>query len=84
MIINKSGVAIRMGMDDLRVLGRITQGVRLINLKNNDEIAAVAKVMMDKEVEEETEETAENNDQGTQNQAPLESHEDTLNKNEEE
>ena len=84
MIINKSGVAIRMGMDDLRVMGRNTQGVRMINLKNNDEIAAVAKVMMDKEVEEETEETVENIDQETQNQAPLESHEDTLNKNEEE
>ena len=84
MIINKSGVAIRMGMDDLRVMGRNTQGVRMINLKNNDEIAAVAKVMMDKEVEEETEETVENNDEETQNQAPLESQEDTLNKNEEE
>lgn len=84
MIINKSGVAIRMGMDDLRVMGRNTQGVRMINLKNNDEIAAVAKVMMDKEVEEETEETIENNDEETQNQAPLESQEDTLNKNEEE
>ena len=84
MIINKSGVAIRMGMDDLRVMGRNTQGVRMINLKNNDEIAAVAKVMMDKEVEEETEENVENIDQETQNQAPLESQEDTLNKNEEE
>lgn len=84
MIINKSGVAIRMGMDDLRVMGRNTQGVRMINLKNNDEIAAVAKVMMDKEVEEETEETVENKDEETQNQAPLESQEDTLNKNEEE
>jgi len=73
-----------MGMDDLRVMGRNTQGVRMINLKNNDEIAAVAKVMMDKEVEEETEETVENIDQETQNQAPLESQEDTLNKNEEE
>ena len=84
MIINKSGVAIRMGMDDLRVMGRNTQGVRMINLKNNDEIAAVAKVMMDKEVEEETEEAVENIDEETQNQAPLESQEDTLNKNEEE
>ena len=84
MIINKSGVAIRMGMDDLRVMGRNTQGVRMINLKNNDEIAAVAKVMMDKEVEEETEDTVENIDEEAQNQAPLESQEDTLNKNEEE
>lgn len=52
MIINKSGVAIRMGMDELRVMGRNTQGVKVINLKNNDEIAAIAKVEMDKEVEE--------------------------------
>ena len=52
MIINKSGVAIRMGLDELRVMGRNTQGVRLINLKNGDAIAAVAKVTMDKEVEE--------------------------------
>ncbi len=47
MIINKSGIAIRMEVADLRVMGRATQGVRLINLKNNDEIAAVAKVMKD-------------------------------------
>jgi len=45
MIINKSGIAIRMGVEDLRVMGRATQGVRLINLKDNDSIAAVAKVM---------------------------------------
>ncbi len=52
MIINKSGVAIRMGMDEMRVMGRNTQGVRVINLKNSDEIAAIAKVEMDKDVEE--------------------------------
>lgn len=52
MIINKSGVAIRMAVDELRVMGRNTQGVRLINLKGNDEIAAIAKVEMDKEVGE--------------------------------
>ena len=51
MIINKSGVAIRMGMDEMRVMGRNTQGVRMINLKKNDEIAAIAKVAMDEEVE---------------------------------
>lgn len=56
MIINKSGVAIRMGMDEMRVMGRNTQGVRLINLKKNDEIAAIAKVAMDKDVEEDSEE----------------------------
>ncbi|MDR2204628.1 MAG: DNA gyrase subunit A [Flavobacteriaceae bacterium] len=60
MIINKSGVAIRMGMDEMRVMGRNTQGVRVINLKNNDEIAAIAKVAMDKEVEDEDDDENEN------------------------
>ncbi|MDT0651580.1 DNA gyrase subunit A [Autumnicola edwardsiae] len=45
MIINKSGIAIRLGVADLRVMGRATQGVRLINLKGKDSIAAVAKVL---------------------------------------
>ena len=49
MIINKSGIAIRMEVADLRVMGRATQGVKLINLKGNDSIAAVAKVMKDEE-----------------------------------
>ncbi len=49
MIINKSGIAIRMVIADLRVMGRATQGVRLINLKGNDSIAAVAKVMHDED-----------------------------------
>ncbi|MFL9829650.1 DNA gyrase subunit A [Flavobacterium sp. ARAG 55.4] len=47
MIINKSGLTIRMAIEDLRVMGRATQGVKLINLKGNDSIAAVAKVMKD-------------------------------------
>jgi DNA gyrase subunit A len=47
MIINKSGIAIRMEVNTLRVMGRATQGVRLINIKNNDSIAAVAKVVLD-------------------------------------
>ncbi|NIF05033.1 DNA gyrase subunit A [Chryseobacterium sp. Tr-659] len=59
MIINKSGVAIRMGMDEMRVMGRNTQGVKLINLKKNDEIAAIAKVEMDKDVEDDSEEIEE-------------------------
>ena len=49
MIINKSGIAIRMEVSDLRVMGRATQGVKLINLKEDDSIAAVAKVMKDDE-----------------------------------
>ncbi len=49
MIINKSGIAIRMEVAGLRVMGRATQGVRLINLKDKDSIAAIAKVMKDDE-----------------------------------
>jgi DNA gyrase subunit A len=47
MIINKSGIAIRMAVADLRVMGRATQGVRLIKVREGDSIAAVAKVMHD-------------------------------------
>ncbi len=50
MIINKSGITIRLKVSDLRVMGRATQGVRLINLeKRNDEIASVCKVTADTE-----------------------------------
>ncbi|MGB5647481.1 MAG: DNA gyrase subunit A [Muriicola sp.] len=55
MIINKSGIAIRMSVDDLRTMGRATQGVKLINLKDTDSIAAVAKVMKDEDNLEEVE-----------------------------
>ncbi len=70
MIINKSGIAIRMAVQDLRVMGRATQGVKLINLKGSDSIAAVAKVMHDEDEVEEAEgvETTENtsgNEDGT-------------------
>ena len=50
MIINKSGVLIRLKVADVRVMGRATQGVRLINLtKKNDTIASVCKVMSSQE-----------------------------------
>ena len=49
MIINKSGIAIRMAVEDLRVMGRATQGVRLIKVREDDSIAAVAKVMNEDE-----------------------------------
>ncbi|MHC5202222.1 DNA gyrase subunit A [Myroides sp. LJL119] len=49
MIINKSGLTIRMRVSDLRVMGRATQGVRLINIKDTDSIAAVCKVMKDED-----------------------------------
>lgn len=53
MIINKSGLTIRMMVSDLRVMGRATQGVRLINIKGTDSIAAVTKVMREEEAVEE-------------------------------
>ena len=52
MIINKSGLTIRMAVEDLRVMGRATQGVKLINIKGKDMIAAVAKVMHEKDENE--------------------------------
>jgi len=75
MIINKSGVMIRMGMKDIRVMGRATQGVRLISLRKNDEIAAVAKVENDEDEENEidnleaisTEEQVDDNTLSTNN-----------------
>jgi len=51
MIINKSGIAIRLAVADLRIMGRATQGVKLINIKDSDSIAAVAKVAHEDEVE---------------------------------
>ena len=62
MIINKSGIAIRMEVNSLRVMGRATQGVKLINLKGKDTIAAVAKVMKDDETIDETSDIDINDD----------------------
>ena len=59
MIINKSGIAIRLPIDDLRILGRATQGVKLINIKGKDSIAAVTKVMKEDDEETETAEVVE-------------------------
>ena len=61
MIINKSGIAIRMAVENLRVMGRATQGVKLINIKEGDSIAAVAKVVHedDSETEDVNEEIQE-------------------------
>ncbi len=60
MIINKSGIVIRIGVDTLRVMGRATQGVRLITLKENDEIASITKVVREEEEEIITDEEGEN------------------------
>lgn len=65
MIINKSGLTIRMMVSDLRVMGRATQGVRLINIKGNDSIAAVTKVLREDEAEEISEELEGDAETGT-------------------
>jgi len=59
MIINRSGIIIRIALDTLRTMGRATQGVRLINLKEGDSIASVAQIEREEEVEEEAAEGAE-------------------------
>jgi DNA gyrase subunit A len=70
MIINKSGITIRMHVADIRTQGRATQGVKLINLKGKDQIAAVAKVEKDEDEIEivsednESDNNSENNDSG--------------------
>ncbi len=62
MIINKSGVTIRMAVNNLRVMGRATQGVRLIRIKEGDSIASIAKVVHEEESENENGTDIENND----------------------
>ena len=66
MIINKSGIAIRLAVGDLRVMGRATQGVKLINIKDNDSIAAVAKVMHEEDVADIVDENDIEIDNGTE------------------
>ncbi|MBM3402861.1 MAG: DNA gyrase subunit A, partial [Bacteroidetes bacterium] len=61
MIINKSGIVIRIGVSDLRVMGRATQGVRLITFKGEDSIASIAKVEHEDEVVEEIDAKEEEN-----------------------
>jgi len=68
MIINKSGLTIRMMVSDLRTMGRATQGVRLINIKGNDSIAAVTKVLREEEaIDTEISEEGTNNDSNEDN-----------------
>ena len=63
MIINKSGIAIRMAVEDLRVMGRATQGVKLINIKDGDSIAAVAKVAHENDEDEENDDNDNGDDE---------------------
>jgi len=62
MIITKSGLTIRLGVANLRVMGRATQGVKLINLRDEDAIAAVAKVDVQKEIDENEDEITDVNE----------------------
>ncbi|MGV6943903.1 DNA gyrase subunit A [Sphingobacterium kyonggiense] len=71
MIINKSGIVIRIGVESLRVMGRATQGVKLITLKETDEIASITKVDRQEEEEfdgEETENQSENSSSNPENE----------------
>ncbi len=71
MIINKSGLIIRMAVESLRVMGRATQGVRLINLRDDDSIAAVAKVeVLEGEEDEEMLENGEVEGDVTETETP--------------
>lgn len=80
MIIKKSGVAIRMSVSDLRVMGRAAQGVKLINLKDDDSIAAVAKIVnQDKDEDIEIDDDVENQADDNLNDDNV----DSANKNEE-
>ena len=74
MIITRNGITIRMKMEDVRVMGRATQGVRLIKIRDNDDIASVAKVP---KVEEENEELNDSNISTTEDN---EQNNDTLDK----
>ena len=68
MIINRSGIAIRLSVSEMRVMGRATQGVRLINLsKKQDEIASVAKVASESALESEAFEGDDNDETITEN-----------------
>jgi len=67
MIVNKSGITIRMSVEDLRVMGRATQGVRLISLRGKDEIASVCRVPKadDEEDVEGSDDDAESTEEGS-------------------
>ncbi|MCS5489641.1 DNA gyrase subunit A [Algoriphagus limi] len=68
MIINKSGITIRISVDDLRVMGRATQGVRLIKISEGDEISSVEKISREEDEEEsDSSQIAENNEEETDN-----------------
>jgi DNA gyrase subunit A len=72
MIINKSGITIRTGVEELRVMGRATQGVRLISLRGNDQIASVCRVPKsdEEELDEEDDDTVKDESSADQQTPP--------------
>jgi len=75
MVINKSGITIRIGVDTLRVMGRATQGVKIIRLRDNDSIASVAKVS---KFEEEDENLFDENGNVVENTEVIEAKSETI------
>jgi len=75
MVINKSGITIRIGVDTLRVMGRATQGVKIIRLRDNDSIASVAKVS---KFEEEDENLLDENGNVVENTEVIETKSETI------
>ena len=75
MVINKSGITIRIGVDTLRVMGRATQGVKIIRLRDNDSIASVAKVS---KFEEEDENLLDENGNVVENTEVIEAKSETI------
>ena len=67
MIINRSGITIRTGVEELRVMGRATQGVKLISLRGNDQIASVCRVPKGDD-EDDIDETESNEDADNTNE----------------
>ncbi len=63
MIINRSGLTIRMAVSDIKVAGRATQGVRLINIKDGDSIAAISAVNKSEEDAPEVQDETQDNEQ---------------------
>ena len=82
MIINRSGITIRTSIEQIRVAGRATQGVRIINLREGDEIASVAVVPITEEEEFEEGAVVEGAVEGAENTAEAPATEATNNENE--
>ncbi len=89
MVINKSGITIRIGVDTLREMGRATQGVKIIKLKDEDSIASVAKVSKFKQedeipIEKEDSKNADENEESSETNEQIDKNQENINNDEEE